>query len=359
MRLTVDLGALRRNYRLLRDTAPTAIVMAAVKADAYSMGREQVARALTAEGCSHFLVENIDEAILLRSMVPDAAIYVVFGFFPGETDDLIRHNLRPILTRPEQVREWAAIPRGDRPGCALKVNSGMNRLGLGAEEFEQLVADPGLIKALGPDLLMSHLAFSQDPDHEMNRRQLATFQRLSALLPDVPASLAGSGAAMAGPEYHFDMIRPGIGLYGGNPYADRANPFESVAHLEGRILQIHKIDSGESVGYGATHIAEKPTRIAIVGTGYSGGYGRGFDNVGYAMLDGVRLPILGRVSMGSVAMDVGECPEGSARPGRMVSLLGGGVSLDDASKGSGRSPYEILVTLGLQQNRVYVGSESA
>ncbi len=359
MRLTVDLGAIRRNYRRLRDTADPADVMAALKANAYGMGLAEVAAALTQEGCANFLVENVEEAIRLRQKVQEATIYVVFGFFEGETRELIEHNLRPALTRPEQAHEWAAIPVEARPGCAIKVNSGMNRLGLSQLEFEQLVAEPGLIDTLKPDLLVSHLAYAQDPDHEMNRRQLARFESARALLPGVPASLAGSGATMAGSEYHFDMIRPGVGLFGGNPYSDRPNPFEEVAHLEGRILQVREINSGEPVGYAATHIADRPTRIAIIGTGYSGGYGRGFDNAGFGMLDGVRLPVLGRVSMGSVAMDVSACPVASVRPGRMVSLLGGGVPLDDAARASGRSPYEILVTLGLQQNRVYLGQEAA
>lgn len=365
-RLNVDLGAVRRNIRLIKETAKGAIVAPAVKADGYGLGMAAIAPVLAEEGCDTFFVETSEEGAALRALLPDATVYVIYGLNAAPAYSFVRQDmlkgLRPVLSHIDDVRAWLAIaPEEQRSHCAIKINTGMNRLGMSLDDLSALI-DDGSIAALSPALAMSHLAFSEEPEHPMNREQLEAFQRVRAMLPDTPASFANSGGIMAGSEYHFDMVRPGIGIYGGNPFSGRENPFEAVAHLEAKIMQVRRIDVGDTVGYGATHRADKPTRIATLGVGYSGGYARSFDNVGWGVLDGVNLPVLGRVSMGSVVVDVSECAEDSATPGRYVSLIGGraedGVRLEELSRAAERSPYEVLVQLRLQQTRVYTDSNS-
>lgn len=355
-RLTIDLGAIRRNYRLVKETTAPAIAAAVVKANAYGCGMAEAAKALAVEGCDTFFVETLEEALALRKLQPAATIYVVYGLAAGPPPVFLKDELIPVLSKPADLKKWAA--EGQGRGAALKINSGMNRLGLSLDDVRALAGDAALLEAPKPCLVMSHLAFGEDPGHAMNRAQLEAFEAARAMLPPCPASLAGSGAALADKAFHFDMVRPGIGLYGGNPYAGAPNPFEEVVHLEGKIMQVRQIDSGQAVGYGATRTVSGPTRVAVVGAGYSAGYGRGFDNAGFGVLDGTRLPVLGRVSMGSVVLDISALPEGADLVNRYVSLIGGDMPLDEAARCAGRSPYELIVTLNLARNRVYVDSEA-
>lgn len=362
--LRVDLDAVRANYRLLAKTATGARCAAAVKADGYGMGMAPVSRALAQEGCDCFFVENLNEGVTLRAALsdnwPDATIYIVKGFYSDSPDAFLQHGLRPVLVTTEQVTRWLEViaTHGPLPSI-IKVNTGMNRLGLAQAETRALAADEATLDILKPDYLMSHLAFSEDPDHPMNDAQRQKFDEFRALFPGLPASLAGSGGVMMGAAFHYDMVRPGVGLYGGNPFTRRPNPFAEVAHLQGKILQIREIDSGESVGYGATHRATAPARIAIVGAGYGDGYGRGFDNQGAGILNGIKVPVVGRVSMGSVAVDVSDCPPDSVVVGEYLTLLGDGISLDEASSASGRSAYELLTSLSQCPARRYLGQVEA
>lgn len=360
--LTVDLDAVRANYRLLAETASGTRCAAAVKADGYGLGMTTIARVLAAEGCDCFFVENLNEGMELRAALsdswPDATIYVVKGYYSGQPDVFLEHSLRPVLVTTGQITGWLEVigKHGPLPSI-LKVNTGMNRLGLDEADARALAVDETALDTLKPDYLMSHLACSEDPDHPMNAAQRGKFDELRALFPDLPATMAGSGGTMMGADYHYDMVRPGIGLYGGNPFAKLPNPFAEVVHLKGKILQVREIDRGESVGYGATHRAHGPARIAIAGAGYADGYGRGFDNRGFAVLNGIEVPVVGRVSMGSVAVDISECAPGSVSPGDELTLLGDGVTLDDASRTSGRSPYELLTSLSQCPKRRYIGQD--
>lgn len=358
--LTIDLNAVRANYHLLAATAAGARCAAAVKADGYGLGMAAVARVLAEEGCDCFFVENLDEGVTLRSALSgdlaDATIYIVKGYYCDRPDVFLEHALRPVLVTSEQVSRWLQVIAGHGPRPSIvKVNTGMNRLGLDEAETRALAADQTALDTLAPDYLMSHLACSEDPDHPMNAAQRQKFDQLRALFPGLRATLAGSGGVMMGAAYHYDMVRPGIGLYGGNPFVSLANPFAEVVHLKGKILQVREIDRGDSVGYGATHTAPGPARIAIAGAGYADGYGRGFDNRGVAVLNGIEVPVVGRVSMGSVAVDISACPPGSVSAGDELTLLGGGISLDAAAKASGRSPYELLTSLSQCPERCYLG----
>lgn len=358
--LTVDLDAVRANYRLLAKTAAGARCGAAVKADGYGMGMIAVSRALASEGCDCFFVENLDEGIALRAglggVAGKAVIYIVKGYYTAGPEAFLAHALCPVLVTAKQVARWLEVIAAHGPlPSIVKLNTGMNRLGLSEADARALAADNQALKTLAPDYLMSHLAFSEDPDHPMNSRQRLKFDELRALFPAMPATLAGSAGVMMGSEYHYDMVRPGVGLYGGNPFIGCPNPFAEVAHLKGKILQIREIDRGESVGYGATHRAPEPARIAIVGAGYGDGYGRGFDNQGFGVLNGIKLPVIGRVSMGSVAVDVSKSPVGSISVGDYLTLLGHGISLDDAAAASGRSAYELLTSLSQCPARRYLG----
>ncbi|HEY8871930.1 MAG TPA: alanine racemase C-terminal domain-containing protein, partial [Stellaceae bacterium] len=259
------------------------------------------------------------------------------------------------LTRPSRSR-WAPSPamraRGyeGRPPAILHVDTGMARLGLDAREFADFVASPPPVAWRA---VMSHLACADDPDHPLNETQRARFAAAAGQLPGVPASLAASSAIFLGPEYHFDLVRPGAALYGVNPLPGRPNPLRRIVHLSAKIVRIRQIDSGESVGYGAAHVMQAPGRAAIVGVGYGDGWLRSLSHRGCGYLAGTRVPLLGRVSMDLVTFDVSAVPESLAHPGTTIELLGDNYGVDDAAADAGTIGYEILTALGPRYHRIY------
>jgi alanine racemase len=230
----------------------------------------------------------------------------------------------------------------------------MNRLGLPAEERATLVADSGrLLGDMRVVLWMSHLACGDDCASPMNRVQLTRFREMLAALPPAPASLSASAGTLLGPDYHFDLVRPGIGLYGGNPCMDRPNPFAAVAVLTGRILQLHRVDTGETVGYGATFRVKRPSLLATIGLGYADGLMRAIGNRGKGAIGGVRVPVVGRVSMDLVTVDVTDVPAERLHVGTHVEFLGDTISLDEFADRAGTASYEVLTSLGHRMARHY------
>ena len=352
--LRIDLAALLANYRLLAARAAGAQCVAMLKADAYGLGMAAVAPALAEAGCDTFFVATPEEGRTLRTILREADIYVLNGYQPALREVFRAYRLRPVLNTLAEIEVWRDGP------AAIYVDTGMNRLGLEAADIDALLAGPAKI-GFEVAILMSHLACADEPDHPMNERQLARFRETVARLKALPAfkaaalSLANSAGIFLGPEYHFDLVRPGIALYGGNPFTGRPNPMANVAEVHGRILQIRAIAAGDSVGYGATFTASRPSRIAIVDVGYADGYLRAFSSKGSALIAGQRAPVVGRVSMDFLALDVTDLPADATVVGAAVNLLGGGVSLDEAAAASGLSCYELLTLLGRRYNRVYLG----
>jgi alanine racemase len=354
--LTVRLDSVVENYRICQRLSGTK-VGAVVKADGYGLGAIPVAQALRDANCDTFFVARIEEGIALRHALRDARIFVLDGCPAGAAAALIAHDLAPILNSLHQIELWSAQARlrQTQLDAALHFDTGMNRLGVPADEFSILSAESGArLKGINVVLVMSHLACSEDPSARMNRDQLSRFRAALAALPPAPASLSPSGGVCLGSEYAFDMVRPGIALYGGNPQPAQPNQFKTVARLTGRVLQLRRVDKGESVGYGATFHTQSPATLATVGLGYADGLMRAISNRGAGAVDGIRAPVVGRVSMDLITLDVTAIP--SAEIGSEVEFIGDTVSLDDIAAAAGTATYEILTNLGKRLARNYVSA---
>jgi alanine racemase len=348
-RITVWPSAVAANFATMRRQGGQAA--AVVKADAYGLGLAGVVPALLAEGCDSFFVARLEEGVGLRALAPQARIFVLDGAAPGTIPALMAHNLIPVLGNLAEIAAWKAAKGG---AAALHVDTGMNRLGLPpAEVTEAARALHGVELAL----VMSHLACGDDPASPMNGQQLARFREALARLPAAPASLAASGGVFLGRDYHFDLVRPGIGLYGGHPHPGHgANPMRCAARLAGRVLQLRRIAAGESVGYGATFRATGPRTVATVALGYADGVLRSAGNRAEAVIGGGRAKVVGRVSMDLVTLDVTGL---AAAAGDEAEFFGPALDLDEAATAWGTISYELLTGLSRRVPRVYEGGASA
>ncbi len=354
--LAVDLDAVVENFHLCRhfSGAPAAAV---VKANAYGFGMEPVARTLAKAGCDTFFVARLEEGMALRPIVPGARIFVLDGVAPETAAIFIAHRLTPVLNALWQITAWAQAASGSGTvlDAALHVDTGMNRLGLPAEELSVLAARPQRrLLGINPVLVMSHLACAEDASAPMNADQLARFRAVLAMLPPAPASLAASGGILLGKDYAFDLVRPGIGLYGGNPRLEAPNPFKTSARLSARVLQVRRVDKGEGVGYAATFRAKRPTTLATVGLGYADGLMRAIGNRGAGAIAGKRAPVVGRVSMDLVTLDVTDIP--GVQIGTDVEFFGDTISLEDIAQAAGTASYEVLTGIGPRVERRYTSA---
>lgn len=354
--LTVDLGAVRANYRELANKTKRACA-AVMKADAYGLGMEQVAPALALEGCKTFFTAHLDEGIRLRQLVPeDCAIYVLHGPPPGTSRDFFQYDLRPVLNDPGQVQEWRALARklGRELPAAIQVDTGMSRMGIAPEDLLALAAERDWLAGVRPTLVMSHLACADEPLHPMNAAQRRRFEELRELFPGVPASLANSSGIFLGSDYHYDLLRPGAALYGINPQPGNPNPLRQAVSLHARVVQVRSVCEGNVVGYGAHHVCAAERRIATVAVGYADGWLRSLSGCGFAFVDGVRVPVVGRVSMDSMGLDVtGIAPE-RVVPGSEVELMGAQQPVDEVAALAGTIGYEVLTRLGSRFHRRYL-----
>jgi alanine racemase len=354
-RLTVRLGAVAANFKTAQRLAGTATAAAVVKADAYGTGLAPVVPALVQAGCDTFFVARLEEGLALRPLAPEARIFVLDGAQPDAVPALISHRLTPVLNSITEIAGWSAASRATRThlDAAIQIDTGMNRLGLPGAELAVLAAEHAKrLEGIRLVLVMSHLACSDDGDARMNRVQLDRFKTALAMLPPAPASLAASGGILLGRDYLFDMVRPGIGLYGGNPQPAKANPFQVVVRLTARILQLRRAGKGETVGYGATFRTKRPSLLATVGVGYADGLMRAVSNRGAAAVGGVRAPVVGRVSMDLVTLDVTDLP-GTLRAGMEVEFFGDTILLEEAAQAANTIQYEILTSLSHRARRVY------
>jgi alanine racemase len=357
--LTVDLAAIAENWRALGQRLLTAECAAVVKANAYGLGLQQVTTTLARAGCKTFFVADLAEARAVRSRAPEAAIYVLAGFTPDWGEGFIDINARPVINSTTELAEWDAFVAAHswQGGAALQVDTGMRRLGITPDEAVAL-APRAHTENHGIALLMSHLACAQTPDHPLNAGQIALFRELHALYPGVPASLVNSSGLFLGDAGHFDLARPGAALYGVNPTPGRPNPMKSVVELTGRILQLRSVARDDTVGYDATWTAKRPSRIAVVALGYADGLLRANSGTderpgGAALVAGKRCPIVGRISMDLVCIDVTDLADGSVHRGDLATLIGGEIGIDDIAASAGTIGYEILTRLGLRSQVVY------
>ncbi len=360
--LTVDLDAIVANWRKLEKTAVPAECAGVVKADAYGCGARPVARALSAAGCRTFFVATLDEARVVRAAASTADIYVLDGFFQNCGDAFATINCRPVIGDLNELAEWDVFCRrtGWAGGAAIHIDTGMNRLGLTLDEAQ------GILPRInagdhGVTLVMSHLACAESLHHPLNAGQVAAFREIARQFSGVPASLANSSGIFLGAQYQFDLVRPGAALYGVNPTPEAGTPMLPVIDLKARIIQTRSIDKGESVGYGATWTARRPTRLAVVSAGYADGYFRaGGSNDGTrgaeVVVAGTRCPVAGRISMDLLAVDITDLPaHAGVRRGHLATLIGEGITVDELAHHFGTIGYEVLTSLGGRYHRAYKG----
>lgn len=359
--LSIDLAALARNWRALNQVSAGALTAAVVKADAYGTGVAASAKALYAAGARFFFTATVDEAIALRGVLQDAHIFVLNGLYPGAANLYVRLNLMPVLASVDMLEEWLAkcLERNEAYAAALHFDTGINRLGF---RLNEAVLVRQRIETLGfaPQMVMSHLACADQPNHEKNRTQLALFQSVINQFPGIPASLANSAGVMAGRDYHFQMVRPGIALYGGRAVTGRKNPMMPVVTLHAPILQIKEARTGESVGYGATVTLARESRLAIVALGYADGFFRSLSGThhrggGRVFLRDQFCPVLGRVSMDQIVIDITDLGTNLPAPGEGVEVLGSNIGVDDQADAAGTIGYEVLTALKGRYTRSYIG----
>ena len=359
--ITVDLDAIVANWRKLEKAAVPAECAAVIKADAYGCGVDPVARALAAAGCKTFFVATVDEARAARAAMPSATIYALDGIFQNCGDAFAKIDCKPVIGDLNELAEWDVFCRrsGWAGGAAIHIDTGMNRLGLTINEAQGIVprinaGDHGIT------LVMSHLACAEALNHPLNAKQLATFREIVSLFTGVPASLSNSSGIFLSPQFQFDLVRPGAALYGINPTPEADNPMQPVVDLKARIVRIRNVERGDSVGYGGTWTARRPTRLAIVSAGYADGYFRAAgSNDGTRGADvvvaGKRCPIAGRVSMDLIAVDITDLEKNAVRRGHMATLIGEGITVDELAHHFGTIGYEVLTSLGPRYARVYKG----
>lgn len=360
-RLTIDLAALARNWRALDKVSNGALTGAVVKADAYGTGIGPSSRALFQAGARFFFTATLDEAISVRAALPQAHIFVLNGLYPGAAELYTAERLMPVLSSLAMLEEWLTlcIRRNEAFPAALHFDTGMNRLGMKLSEASIVKRQ---LDELGfqPQMIMSHLACADQPSHEKNRTQLALFNAVLQHFPNIPASLANSAGLMTNRDNHFQMVRPGIALYGGRAVNGRRNPMSPVVTLEVPILQVRDVKTGDTVGYGATQNVARDSRLAIIGIGYADGFLRSLSSSnsrhgGRVAIGGRIAPIIGRISMDTTIVDITDLPE-IPKPGDLVEVIGRSVALDEQADVAGTIGYELLTGLKGRYERKYVES---
>lgn len=368
VRLTVDLGALAENWRDMARQSGSARTAAVVKADAYGLGLEDCGATLYEAGARDFFVAVVQEGVTLRAYAPDARIFVLSGIWPGQERMFFENDLVPVIASEEQLAFWMGViaEYGDYP-CALQVDTGFNRLGLPMQDALALAEDVSRPASFSPVLVLSHLHSGDTPSAASNKAQLESFRQVSAAFEGIESSLSASAGIFLGPEYHFDLTRPGIALYGGEA-VNGMKPLRPVATAEARIVQIREAAVGGTVSYGATHQLERASRLAIASVGYADGYLRslpgsgiplrtGGISGGFGFIAGHRVPVIGRITMDLTIFDVTDVPDGAVRSGDYIELFGPNMPVDEVARAAGTIGYEMLTSLGLRHERRYLEAE--
>lgn len=353
--LTIDLGAVVANWTQLRDRVAPAECAAVVKANAYGLGVDRVVPALAAAGCRTFVVAQFEEALAVRAVAPPEARVLSLGGLPaGTAPDFTAHRILPVLNHLGDIAGWRAHAKtqGTALPAVVHLDTGMNRLGLGPDELDTLVGDLSRLDGVDVRVWMTHLACA-DEDSVMNSQQLGRFRSAIGRLPAAAASFANSSGIFHGTAFHFDLVRPGCALYGVNPTPGAVNPMRGTIRLDARLLQVRNVDSPMTVGYGATHRVAARGKIATIAVGYADGYLRSLSGRGHVFVNGVAAPVVGRVSMDLVTVDVSHLPDEAVTPGGLVELIGPNRPVDTVASEGGTIGYEILTSLGARYHRVY------
>ena len=360
--LTVDLNALAENYTFLKgQLSRNTSCAAVVKSDAYGLGLEPIAVRLADEGCNSFFVAFMDEAISLRAILKRhnkaAKIYLLNGVAEGSESDLDNYDITPVLNSLAEIERWSAhAKQSGKRDAILNLDTGMSRLGLDSRELNIFAEKPELADGIEITYIMSHLACADDRDSTKNQEQRSLFDDYRFRLGIKKASFANSAGILLGPEYHYNLVRPGAAIYGIQPITNEINNVQQVINLKGKILQTRTVDTGGTVGYGATYQTPRTSRLATVAAGYGDGYFRTLGNRGFGYIGTTRVPVVGRVSMDLITFDVTDLPEHEVVPGSMIELIGPHYPVDKLAEDAGTIGYEILTGLGARYSRNYIES---
>ncbi|PIR31637.1 MAG: alanine racemase [Alphaproteobacteria bacterium CG11_big_fil_rev_8_21_14_0_20_44_7] len=341
-KLYISLENIKHNYKLLKQRLSASECAAVVKANAYGLGVDKVARALATAGCKKFFVATAEEAFELRSILPIEEIFVFHGVQNGEAQDFVDKKIIPVLNNPNQLSRWEA-----KNPAAVHIDTGMTRLGFEIEDID-------LLKGYNITLLMSHLACAESRQNPMNYNQLLEFDAAAKHLPYVHRSIANSYGIFLGKEFHYNLARPGIALYGGNPTPLQPNPMKQVIHISSQIIQIYEIKKPKTVGYGGLYKASAGSTIATIPLGYADGLPRNLSNRGKVYIENYQVPIVGRISMDLITIDISKLPINHQKIGQEVQIVGDKYTISDMAKDAGTVEYEILTRLGQRYKRIYV-----
>lgn len=359
--LTIDLDIVAANYRLLSDILSESGTQAgaAVKADGYGLGTKPVVRALWAAGCRNFFVAHPAEGVAVREELADARVHVLNGPMANAVDEYIQYNLTPVLNSLGDIELWRGVSaKTEKPLPAnIHLDTGMCRLGLDLTETQTLLENSkDLLRGIDVGLVMSHLASADDITSDQSARQLDLFKTAFGQLGIGTPSFCNSSGIFLGSDYHFALARPGVALYGGNPTPHTDNPMANPVTLQTRLLQVRKVGPGETVGYGAGYDVKSPMPVATAAIGYADGFHRAGSDTGFAVIDGHKAPIIGRVSMDLITLDLSAIPEHLRTAGAVATFIGPGRTPDDLARDWQTIPYEVLTGLGRRYRRVYTGT---
>jgi len=361
--LTLDLAALAHNYRLIAARVAPARMSAVVKSNAYGLGIKHVAPVLYHAGCRLFFVAQIIEAYRLRPLLPQAAeIAILNDIYPSQAGAVADAGFLPVLNCLESVQEWQELcrTRQKKLPCFIQIDSGMSRFGLDRRELEVLVNKPDIFHLADVRALISHLACADEPSHHQNHTQYQRFKKILAQLPPVPAALANSAGIFLpkqSQDFIFDLVRPGLALYGVDPFGNQISDLHPVIALHARVAQIRETKAGDLIGYGATYQAPYDMPVATIGVGYADGLHRALGNKGAAFYQDIRLPIIGRISMDSITLDISALPVGTLKRGHLVELIGPNQTIHALAQDADTIPYEILTSLGQRFEQIYIKPE--
>lgn len=361
--LRIDLSAVVHNYNTLKArAAPGVRTAAVVKANGYGLGSSEIGQALAGAGCKDFFVSSLEEGIVLRNVVKTSRIIVLNGFAASVADSYADHNIVPALGSFLEIGSYKKLSakRGKKLEAYLSFNTRMNRLGLGSVETEKLLGELSMLDDINVTGILSHFACADEKGHPMNETQWKLFDDIAKHFPNVEKSLSNSSAIFRDRKYHYDLLRPGMALYGLNPTPEAPNPMKPVVHLDLPVLRTRNVFAGATVGYGATYTFEKDTPIATVAAGYADGLFRSLSNKGALYWKGIRCPIRGRVSMDLTTVDLSAVPEKDRpKPGDFMELIGEHQSADALADEAGTIGYEVLTSLGHRYVREYIGGQES
>ncbi len=352
--LEIDLNIIRDNYLSLKELVRSE-VSAAVKANAYGLGATQITKTLKNAGCNKFFVATLVEALEIRKLFDDITIYVLSGIFHGQEEYFLANNLIPVLNNLEQIQLFndLCIARAKKHKAIIHIDTGMNRLGFTEKEVRILQESQELYSAMSLQYIMSHLACSEEAENDFNRYQLTKFIELKQGFGDIKASLANSGGIVLGMDYHFDLVRPGAGIYGlqlNNEMSFLRNP----VRLFSKLIQVKEVAEGQKIGYNLTHGFEKTAIVGTICVGYADGLSRLLSNKGLCFINGFAVPIVGRISMDLINLDLSNIPAIHRKIGQEVDIICKHQTPDMLATKAGTIGYEVLTSLGNRYERKYV-----